>query len=340
MKEFAILPWEHVGASFAPQAHAQTRLEIGYKKRTFLLKMREGIIYFKEPTLANIYAIPKIFTPTLADDPKELIEAWTREVREENYGLLLVSHRKWPKTPTQANFCIILRPNYSGWVAEHFDSTWKEFSLPKSLSFFVWGSKGAYFDLTDAIFKATGAQFLNRSVDPALFKIIPTGWTHGTQQEFLDVVRAAFLLFASPFPPNWAGGAMSCTCKSNSPFLEGSVSSSLIYAGQEFSGFRKVWTIIKNHCGFVGLEWRKATDHPELQAQFDPKIWERGIEQWGENWRGNWIGSGTNMEITFPPVSAPSHHDRLEAALTLRWFLRDKMPPEKLENLLQQALSN
>jgi len=99
-----------------------------------------------------------------------------------------------------------------------------------------------------------------------------------------------------------------------------------------------VWNIAKWHFGYVGVEWKRASEHPELQAQYKPKVWQSGIEKWGENWRGNWVGTPFKTQITSPPLTAPSAHQKLEAALVLREFLRDKMPAEKLDKLLDCAL--
>ena len=84
-KHFAISPWEHPGADYSPAPQAETQLEVGWKKRRFWLKMRDGVIFFREPSLVPLYAVPKRFDFE-ASDQEQLIASWKREVEGGNYG--------------------------------------------------------------------------------------------------------------------------------------------------------------------------------------------------------------------------------------------------------------
>lgn len=335
MPFFAISPWEYPGAHFDSSPHAITWLEIGGKKRTFWLKMRDGIIFFREATRVPVLAIPKLFAQDLAPDADRLVYEWKREISLDNYGPLIVSHRLWPRTPVSANYCIILRASGSGWIKEHFDATWREFASPFNTPLNLWSVKPAYGNESEKIVGEMRPLFLNREVDAAHFQSIDAHWSHGNADEMLEVLRSAAQLW--PGPGKWSDYArrpLEWRCKSNSPFRAGSVTGNLTFGSSH--RFQLVWGMVKWHYGFVGIEWRKASDEPELNAEWNEQ-WKRGFDRWGENWRGNWVGRQYETELSMPPVTPPSHHERLEAALVLRDFLRDKMPTDKIDDLLHDA---
>lgn len=336
---FAISPWEYPGIDFESTPQAVTRLEIGGKKRNFWLKMRDGVLFFREPTLVPLFAIPKLFDQNVAHDPERLVEVWKEEIERQNYGAFLISHRLWPNTPASANYCIILRAEGSGWIKEHFDVQWQQFALQGASSLNLWRSGSAYSDVTDLVVRSTRSLFLARSVDAAHFRTVAPHWSGGGSQEMLSVLRSAAYLLVKPeelssfdkHPLEW-------NCKSGSSFWAGSVSGSLAYSSSHHLNL--VWNIAKWHYGFVGVEWKKASDSPDLQAQFGTRTWKQGFDRWGENWRGNWIGSQYQDKLFMPSLGTPSHHDKLESALVLREFLRDKMPVGKMNALLDKGMGD
>lgn len=133
-----------------------------------------------------------------------------------------------------------------------------------------------------------------------------------------------------------SGKPVEWPCKSNSAFLSGSVSAYMTH-GPSYR-CSAVWDIVKWHYGFVGVEWKRASEHPELVARYKPRIWQKGFEAFGENWRGNWIGSAYGTTLTAPPLTLPTQHDKLEAALCVREFLSDKMPTDRLALWIEDAL--
>lgn len=333
---FAIAPWEYPGADFDPAPHAQTRLDIGGKKRTLWLKMRDGIIFFREPSLAPVYAIPKRFDQELASDPEKLVFEWQREVLRDNYGAYFVSHRKWPGTPAIANYCLIVRTDNTGWMKEHFDEEWRAIAPLVALKNPLWIAKPTYSYTSEQVCKKMRPVFLKREVDARHFQTAPPHWTH-SPHEMLSVLRSAALLWrATPYTKVLVEKPLEWQCKSNSSFQGGVVTGWLTYGDSHRCGV--VWDFVKWHYGFVGVEWKRASDHPELIALYKPSIWQKGFDAYGENWRGNWIGSRYETTLTAPPLSAPTQHDKLEAALCLREFLADKMPADKLAMWIQDAL--
>ncbi|RYX85041.1 hypothetical protein EON83_07280 [bacterium] len=334
---FAIAPWEFPGVDFNPLPQATTTLEVGGKKRVFWLKMRDGIIFFREKNRAPLFAVPHLFAPELANDPDRLIDAWKGEMARDNYGAFCISHRKWARTAAAANYCIILRADGSGCIKEHFDYEWQQFALQRDTPLDVWSTQITYGGECEKVIAETRAFFLNRPVDPAHFQTIPPHWSHGSINEMTEVLRsAAQLWWKTEEVTSYARHALDCHCKSNSAFLTGSVVSALNY-GRSYR-LQSVWKMVKWHYGFVGVEWKKASEHPELQAKYGPEVWRRSFEKWGENWRGNWVGEQYEAERLLPPLTPSTQHEKLEAVLTLREFLRDKMPAKKMNDLLSDAL--
>jgi len=140
----------------------------------------------------------------------------------------------------------------------------------------------------------------------------------------------------TPYAKPLVEKALEWQCRSNSSFRDGVVVGWLTYVGSYRWNF--VWDIVKWQYGFVGVEWKKASDHPELIARFAPQVWKKGLAAHGENWHGNWVGSAYETRFAAPPLAPPTQHERLEAALTLREFLADKMPADKLKAWIQDAL--
>lgn len=334
---FAIAPWEYPGADFDPAPHAQTRLDIGGKKRTLWLKMREGVIFFREPTLAPVYAVPKRFDQELAGDPEKLVFEWQREAKGDNYGAYFVSHRKCPGTPAYANYCLIVRPDNTGWMKEHFDEEWREIAPLVALKNPLWIPKPTYSYTSEQICKKMRPQFLKREVDARHFQTLGPHWNHDPH-EMVSVLRSTAILWLPTSYMDWFfGKPLDWQCKSNSPFRDGAVMGHL--TSHQTHRPNVVWDIVKWHYGFVGVQWKRASDHPELIALYKPTVWQKGYDAYGENWRGNWIGSAFETTLTAPPLSTPTHHDKLEAALCLRDFLADKMPADKLAMWIQDALN-
>ena len=335
---FAIAPWEYPGAVFDPTPHAITRADIGGRERVIWLKMRDGVIYFRDAARVQTLAIPKLCDPQLSTDAKALIENWKREIEIGNYGVYAVTRRTWPGTLATSSFCIILCADGHGWIAEHFDNDWQKFeiALPQTLD--LW-RKSPFGEECAQVAKQMRARFLDRTVDEVDFRSLPQRWTGGKTEAMVDVLRSAALLWIVPEKlGKSANNPLEWRCKSNSLFYEGGVSSDLIWASSH--RYNKIWEIVKRYYHFVGVEWRRASAFPELQSQYNDKVWQQGFEKWGENWRGNFVSEQYQMTLTAPPLSTPSHHDKLEAALILREFLADKMPAAKVEAMLHDALQN
>lgn len=101
--------------------------------------------------------------------------------------------------------------------------------------------------------------------------------------------------------------------------------------------------MLKWHNAFVGVEWKQATKDKNYELLIQPKsrkYWLRGLDKWGENWRGNFVGRQHSFGFNEPPISVMSHHDKLEATLIVRNFLQDKLPADEIDKMLRDALQN
>ena len=299
--------------------------------------MREGVIYFQDAARVQTFAVPKLCDPQLSTDAKALIKTWKREVEIGNYGVYAMTRRTWPGTLATSSFCIILSADGHGWIAEHFDKGWQQFEIPLPQTLDLW-RKRPFGEECARVAKQMRAQFLDRTVEEADFHSLPQQWIGGTTEAMVDVLRSAALLWVTPEKlGKSANNPLEWRCKSNSLFYEGGVSSDLVWASSH--RYNKVWEIVKRRHYFVGIEWKRASALPALQSHYSDKVWQQGFEKWGENWRGNFVGQQYQTTLTAPPLSTPSHHDKLEAALVLRDFLRDKLPAEQIEAMLQEALN-
>ena len=335
---FALAPWEYPGAVFDPTPHATTRAQIGGATRAIWLKMHGGIIYFREAARVQIYAISRVFESDLANDATALVAAWHDEIARENYGALVVTRRSWPGTLACGNFCLIIRADGSGWICESFDDSWLPFEGAPGQQITLWKSL-AFGDVSASIVKNQRAHFLQRAVAPSHFVAVPEQWRENGEPsaqasaEMRRVLASAAKLWA---PEGYFTRSANLNCLSNSEFFAGSVGDGFVFDCHV--RVRQIWDLAKWHFGYVGIEWKRASDFPQLQAQYGPRVWKSSFDKWGEGWRGNWVARQFQSALELPATAGASKHDKLEAALLMRQWLRGKVADEKVEAWLQAAL--
>ena len=334
---FALAPWEFPGADFDPTPHATTRADIGGRERTIWIKMREGVIYFKDAEHARVYAVTRLSDDEIAVDAERLVAVWKAEIARENYGAFLVIRHRFPRSFATASCCIILQADGSGWIKEHFDRDWTKFYslLPEPLR--LWGRKPLGHK-GEFIFQQMHSHFLERAVSPAHFQSIEPRWTNGSAEEMMTVARSAAQLWQIPYP---ASKTLEWICQSNSAFFNESSILPFRYASHYQSTFNEIQEWVRWHYAFVGIAWIKATENAELQEQMrykQRKNWLRSVDKWGENWRGNWSGTQFKLQLFAPPISNASMHDKLEAARVMQKFLAGRMPADEIEAILRDAL--
>ena len=345
----ALAPWEYPGADFDPNPHAFTRHVFAGKERELWLKMRDGVIYFGEVEGERAHAVPSLFDDAIAADAERLIAFWKSEVERENYGAFIVIRNKLPRSLAVGSYCVILRGDGSGWIKEHFDGDWREFSYSSLGLFRLWG--GTPYLALSRNWQAAGAfiahrmqtHFLARAVDAAHFQAVAPFWTNGDANEVARVLRSAAMLFdltssnrdMHQLTPKWI-------YQSNSLFWN-SVSENRFALFPSKAKFIQVQTLVKWHYAFVGLECKRISDDTEVQNQMGYKTrksWLRGLQRWGENWRGNWWTRPYDCALNVSPPRTPSQHDKLEAALTMRDFLRGRWPDDEVKELTRKLIES
>lgn len=339
---YALAPWEYPGADFDPNPHAFTRHVFAGKERNLWLKMRRGVIYFGEVEHARTYAVTRLFNDAIAADAERLIAAWRSEVERESYGAFLVIRQHFSHSFAVGSFCLILRADGSNWIKEHFDEEWQQFSSPLTQPFLFWsrdplGKTGA------SVVQKLQSQFLNRTVNSAHFQSVEPHWT-GDAQDIVSVGRSAAQLWLLPAMGVWWGTKSRAHWKYKSNDLAFNVEIQTPFPDRQWSQqFDRVQELLKWHNAFVGVEWKQATKDENYARQIKTKprkYWLRSLDKWGEDWRGNFVGRQYTHNFSEPPISVTSQHDKLEAALILREFLRDKLPAEQIKAMLQDALKN
>ncbi len=330
MKDFSILPWEHRGSGDSSALGAQIQLKIGGCERKFMLRMREGVIYFAQPKRAPIWAVTRVFEQELGSD--ELINAWRAEVARENYGRFVVYRPNFIGTGVNTTLALIHRADYSGWAREWFAPDWRQTPVhrdEKTLD--VWGDK--FQNATRRAFRHASDALLNRAMEPGERRDIPQRWTRGNPAELEHLFGLAVRLFVRRDPTFGASsGPLRRIFAASSPANEGG----WVRGGwllpttpdlQISPSFKPLLQLLQEHFVMVGLSWKKiGTYNPNRAGAFRTR------------WRGNW--ETYTPEITLSSAIEPhlSAHDKLEAILELRDWLEGKVSPRQSANWLSKAL--
>lgn len=341
MHRFSILPGEYRGSGAASQPHAQTRLQIGGRERRFLLKMREGVIYFQEPNRVNMWAVTRVFERELAGE--ELIEAWREEVARANYGRYVVYRpflfdlkTSW-SGGVQTTMGLVHRANYAGWAREWFDCNWRDVPAHRDgRTLDVWGSQ--FEKATRRVLHHTHRAFLDRALPASARRDIETRWARGSEAELQRVFALAMRLFVRDDDLNAVSGRTAWIFLASNPTESGGwatmspgsyYQTPLRYA----PNWNDLLKLLEQHFVLCGMSWQRGptTDAPD---SFNA----RQREKWGENWRGDWEVVTPQIQLAAQPVAHVSAHEKLETALELRDWLQGKIAPRQLANWLSKAL--
>lgn len=96
--QFILQPWDYPGSGFDPQPHAVSTLEIHGRERTFLLKVREGRVYFRRPgSRPIVWALTRL----LPEGESDIVRFWKAEVGRGNFGIYRVVTRGYDATFTR-----------------------------------------------------------------------------------------------------------------------------------------------------------------------------------------------------------------------------------------------
>ena len=308
-------------------AGARAQLEIGGRARNFLLKMREGTIYFAEPRRAPVWAITRVFERHL--DGEELTENWKTEIERANFGRFIIYRPNLPDTTVSTTLAMIHRADYAGWVREWFAPDWHETPIHRDRKTLdVWGDK--FQNATRRAYSHVGPALINRAMEPGERRDIPFQWVAGDEAELQRIFALAVRVFVrrnTDYPQQ--SGPFRRSFAASSPINEGGWFSqdwlSSFAADLQVSpAFLPMLRLMESHFVLVGLSWKKAHHRPK--------------NPWGERWRGRFETVAPEISLSAEIESSLSAHDRLEAQLELRDWLRDKISARQSANWLSKAL--
>ena len=315
--EFALLPWEYRGSGADLKAHAVIpKLTIHYQVRRFLVKMREGVIYFKDTTTGEVFAVLQRFENQM--DAESLVETVRESVAKRNFGHYIVRHRVSLRGYGSVVACVIFNySNKTGWLKEWFEEDWLVFEK--------------YDNPNDAIKKSEETLF-DRVMNPKQRQDVPMQWLQGSQPELQQIMMAAYRVLApDSIIPNQTAAGMLLTLVAQSP-LDVRVANYDAFA--DFSLFPKFKRTLQERFSVRGMKWEWLNPG----YLYDRTRYDRGMEKWGENWRGNWVVNPRYVRLFLPLLQTSTAHERLEAALELRDWLQGKLPEPEIDTLLREAL--
>lgn len=350
MQSFILRPWEFLGAPINEATHAQIAAEIGGRNRHFLLKMHQGVIYFREQVNSRngaqnppIYAVTRIFEDEM--DSEKLIACWRAEMERENYGRFVSRVRRFSSLAGQAILCIIHRRDRSGWIKENSDCDWLKFdSNARQKPLDLWAPRLFLHYANRRAAQLAHKTMVNRTLPPQNRMDWPVRWLNGSPDELRPLLLAVLQLWAPQIGehyddedsillqwcacgPHSLGGARLC-CDFDLPNFQFSISARAI--------LRLLW----DDFTFQGLVWRNDLENPvDNRTYIDEDLMKAGNRTFGEDWRGNWWPETPFESFDFAPFSTPTAHERLEAALVVRPWLSKKLTPQRARKLIDNALS-
>jgi hypothetical protein len=321
MKDFILHPYGYPGSSFNPKAHAETRLEIGSKKRNFVLKIHEGVLYFKEPARAPVFAIPDLVDDALAGDSIGLISRWQREISVGNYGAFIAKRDFFAGLPVRGNFLMLVRADGTGWMREHFDREWFDLAAWEEPQMFdLWNEKELDAHIAAAL-PWVKASLLQRVVEPEIRSSETLRWLGGSFEEFSSLVTAAVHLFLEPDFEN--GTDLDFKLKSHSAFAKGDIEAPWLKSACLNPKFAEVWQQLERQFHYVGVHWNEGGEKVEMYPRpRSERVFQDGLAQWGENWRGNWAPQRGSVTFRIPGLVKVSEAEtQAEKELLENWMM-------------------
>ena len=322
---FAILPWEHPGAAFDPTPHARASLEIAGAKREFLLKMRDGLLYFKEPARVALFAIPHHFDADLRGDA--LIGAWQAEVARGNFGRCHSRSVDFFHTPGSTVVAAIIRPDFSGWVTDAFHPHWREIPAHRDGRLLNFWKESANHATWRAVLRVRDS-LCDRPMPHSERQPLSPRWARGDEASLRRIFALIIQLYTRRTGTNssrtWKYYATNMACMGGfdggfSPLYNGDLRISPLLSS--------LLRLLHQHFVWVAMDWqrRDTTHYP--------------ASQWPANeWRGSYKVVTPCLQLDAPLVAVLSNHERLEFSLELRDWLEGKVSPRQSANWLAQTL--
>jgi len=336
MSQFLISPWEHALSGALAKPHATARAGIGGKSRNFVLKMHDGVLFWKEPSRAPIFAVTEVFDESLAHDAIGLVSRWQSELAKNNFGVLVSKRDYFPKLTVRGQISMIVKSDGSGWMKEHFDEGW--FSLPEDGAerLDVWNEKEVEAHIRER-FPFVQRALINRAISADIFEREAPMWKSATGETISALLVAAARLFLDPSTPWNDDDWRVLKIKSHSAFARGDIEGRWRAHALHSPPFAAFWEHLEPCIQFVGVRWTEGGEQIEQYARArNKKVFAEGLEKWGHLWRGNWAPQRASFSVQLPNLETTTAHEKLEAALVLRDWLRlsASMSEGQIEKLL------
>ncbi len=329
---FSILPWEHPGSDFDAAPHALSSLEVNGAARAFGIKMRDGVIYFKEDGREAMWAIPRLFAQELAGDESALCETWREYVERQQFGRFVARHFTFPDTEAHGLATMIHGSDGSGWIKEWFDSNWLDVPpFSKSKQFDVWGQK--YESASKRAIASALPALLDRALPPLDLVSTPARWVKGTQLELERAFALGVRAFVGPREPrrrvearfnaHGVAGKGGVVHGFNSPPFKN--------AFRVTPAFLPWIRALDEAFLWVGCSWFEGRQSgyrsPDWLARSESLKSEQ-VQKWGEKWRGLWDFWAPQLRLS-APVGELSAHERLESRFQLFEWIEEHAPEKR-----------
>ena len=318
--QFILAPWEHRGAHFDARPDFVVSLEIGGRERMFMLKVKQNALWFREAERGPEWTFG-LFAPL--ENSSEAAKRWARDeftvewfesaLRAGDFGRAVVRDGF---EFYEGSFVFLFGPDGRALAREFWDErgvefTWKtaagfelEEFLDRPLAPFEQLARG--LDEDPALCDAISA----REVPAELRQNVPLQWLCGSQKELETLARnLAFLWW------NWT--QTSAIFHYASEGEHGGAALIGVWEGTTFTHrdrlapqIRRLSDLFLDYHTPVGFEW-------EFQD--------------AQGGRNSWEPGGIAIRVRVEP---PSAHEKLEAALFLREWLRGKVAEAEIEELL------
>ena len=332
MTSFAILPWEHPGADFDPAPHALSTLEVNGRAREFALKMRGGVIYFKENGREATWAVPHLFPQDLARDEQALRQTWREHVQGEQFGRFVARHFTFPDTEAHGLATMIHCADGSGWIKEWFDSNWRPIPpFSKQKRFDVWGQK--FENASKRAIAGALPAMLDRQLPPLDSVSVASRWVKGSQHELEHAFALGVRAFIGPRetrrPVEARFGAHSVAGKGglvhsfNSPSFRNDF--------RVTPAFLPWIRALDEAFLWVGLSWFEGRQSGYRSPQWLERsaiLKSQQVQKWGEEWRGLWDFGAPQLRLS-APVGEMSAHERLESRFQLLDWIETNAPDKR-----------
>ena len=329
--QFVLAPWEHRGAIFDARPDAVAQLELDGQVRTFLLKVKRNMLWFREAERDDEWVFA-VMAPLETDSEKaefwrnesEFLAAWfENELRSGNFGRAVV----WDDFQNyEGNFILLFAADGRGIAREPWDNeglsfewpAYKELNPPEALDWPFETFQNAAREL-DKNWKL-GVKFGEREPPRQVLDGEELYWLCGSREE-LEQLTIWMAHVAAGMDEFWAQNGLPKIC--------------FRYRSEnQYGRAQLAW-----------LEWPQvrwqAQDEEipsslchlaDLFLDFHTPVGHEWEFQDAMGGRDSWEPDGLNISFD---VSAPTAHEKLEAHRILRDWLRGKVPDEQISVLLQ-----